>query len=61
MIDAVLLPVGKAGIDRSKLEVIGDVVLAIVDGELTIKTIGGSDDGSPLVIESKKIGGIQPD
>ena len=39
MIDAGLLPGDKAVVDRSKIASIGDIVLAVVDGEFTVKTL----------------------
>jgi len=60
MIDAGLLPGDKAVIDRSKLASVGDIVLAIVDGEFTIKTLGRSSDGSPLLLPANKSGEYKP-
>ena len=60
MIDAGLLPGDKAVIDRSKLASVGDIVLAIVDGEFTIKTLGRSKDGSPLLLPANKSGEYKP-
>ena len=40
MIDVGLLPGDKAVIDRSKLASVGDIILAIVNGEFTIKVLG---------------------
>ena len=39
MIDVGLMPGDKAVIDRSKLASIGDIVLAVIDGEFAIKTL----------------------
>ena len=58
MIDAGLLPGDKAVVDRSKLATVGDIVLAIVDGEFTIKTLGRSKDGSPLLLPANKSGAV---
>ncbi len=60
MTDAGLLPGDKAVIDRSKLAAIGDIVLAIVDGEFTIKTLGRSKDGSPLLLPANSSGEYKP-
>lgn len=46
MIDAGLLPNDKVVVDRSKTAVIGDIVLAVVDGEFTIKYLGQKRDGT---------------
>lgn len=60
MIDAGLLPGDKAVIDRSKLAEIGDIVLAIVDGEFTIKTLARAKDGSPLLLPANNSGDYKP-
>lgn len=60
MIDAGLLPGDKAVVDRSKLASVGDIVLAIVDGEFTIKTLARSKDGSPLLLPANKSGEYKP-
>lgn len=60
MIDAGLLPGDKAVVDRSKLASLGDIVLAIVDGEFTIKTLGRSKDGSPLLLPANMSGEYKP-
>lgn len=60
MIDAGLLPGDKAVIDRSKLAEIGDIVLAIVDGDYTIKMLARSKDGSPLLIPANGSGEYKP-
>jgi DNA polymerase V len=60
MIDAGLLPGDKAVIDRSKLAAIGDIVLAIVDGDYTIKMLARSKDGSPLLIPANGSGEFKP-
>jgi DNA polymerase V len=60
MIDAGLLPGDKAVIDRSKLAEIGDIVLAIVDGEFTIKTLARAKDGSPLLLPANNSGDYTP-
>lgn len=50
MRDAGLLAGDKAVVDRSKLASIGDIVVAIVDGEFTIKTLGKNKQGQPRLI-----------
>lgn len=50
MIDAGLLPGDKAVIDRSKTPVIGDIVVAMVNGEYTIKTLSRNRDGNPRLL-----------
>jgi DNA polymerase V len=60
MIDAGLLPGDKAVVDRSKLAAIGDIVLAMVDGDYTIKTLARSKDGLPLLLPANKSGEYKP-
>lgn len=50
MRDAGLLSGDKVIVDRSKQAAIGDIVLAFVDGEFTIKTLGKSKQGLPRLI-----------
>lgn len=50
MRDAGLLSGDKAIVDRSKQPSIGDIVLAVVDGEFTIKTLGKSKQNLPRLI-----------
>ncbi len=50
MRDAGLLSGDKAVVDRSKQASVGDIVLAIIDGEFTIKTLGKSKQGMPRLI-----------
>lgn len=40
MIDVGLMPGDKVVVDRSRTPAIGNIVLAVVDGEFTIKTLG---------------------
>ena len=54
MLDVGLLPGDKAVVDRSKTPVIGDIVLAVVDGEYTIKTLSRNKDGSPRLIPANE-------
>jgi len=50
MRDAGLLSGDKAVVDRSKQASVGDIVLAIIDGEFTIKTLGKNKQGMPRLI-----------
>jgi DNA polymerase V len=50
MRDAGLLPKDIAIVDRSKSAAIGQIVLAVVDGEFTIKQLGMTEDGQPLLL-----------
>lgn len=50
MKDAGLLSGDKAVVNRAKQASIGDIVLAVIDGEFTIKTLGKSKQGLPRLI-----------
>ena len=50
MINAGLLPGDKAVVDRSKQAKVGNIVMAIVDGDFTIKTLGKSKNGMPRLL-----------
>ena len=60
MIDVGLLPGDKAVVDRSKLASIGDIVLAVLDGEFTIKTLSRSKDGAPKLLPANSTGAYKP-
>lgn len=50
MRDAGLLSGDKAVVDRSRQAAVGDIVMAIIDGEFTIKTLGKTKEGRPRLI-----------
>jgi DNA polymerase V len=50
MRDAGLLPKDIAIVDRSKDAAVGSMVMAIVDGEFTIKFLGLSEEGKPILL-----------
>lgn len=60
MIDAGLLPNDKAVVDRSKQASIGDIVLAVIDGEFTIKTLSRNKDGNPRLLPANSTGAFSP-
>jgi len=60
MIDVGLLPGDKAVVDRSKLASIGDIVLAVLDGEFTIKTLARKKDGRPRLLPANSTGAFSP-
>lgn len=60
MIDVGLLPGDKAVVDRSKIATIGDIVLAIVDNEFTIKTLNRKKDGTPRLLPANSTGAFAP-
>jgi len=59
MIDAGLLPGDKVVVDRSKNARKKDIILAVVDGEFTIKRLGKSPDGRPLLLPENSSGAYQ--
>lgn len=60
MIDVGLLPGDKAVVDRSKRASIGDIVLAVVDGEFTIKTLARTKDGNASLLPANSTGTYSP-
>jgi DNA polymerase V len=60
MIDSGLLPGDKAVVDRSKTASIGDIVLAVVDGEFTIKLLAKTKQGDPRLLPSNQSGEYKP-
>lgn len=60
MMDVGLLPGDKAVVDRSKLASIGDIVLAVIDGEFTIKTLARKKDGTPRLLPANSTGVFNP-
>jgi len=54
MIDIGLLPGDKAVVDRSKIANIGDIVLAVLDGEFTIKTLSRNKNGAVRLLPANK-------
>lgn len=60
MIDAGLLPGDKVVVDRSKNARKNHIVLAVVDGEFTIKRLGKDVNGRPLLIPENSTGAYQP-
>jgi DNA polymerase V len=50
MRDAGLLSGDKAVVDRAKQASVGDIVLAAIDGEFTIKTLGKGKQGRPRLV-----------
>jgi DNA polymerase V len=54
MIDVGLLPGDKAVVDRSKTPNIGNIVLAVINGEFTIKTLAKNKSGAPRLLPANK-------
>lgn len=60
MIEVGLMPGDKAVVDRSKNAKTGDIVLAIVDGEFTIKILNKSKDGAIKLLPANSSGEFKP-
>lgn len=60
MIEAGLMPGDKAVVDKSKMPVVGDIVLAMIDGEFTIKTLAKQKDGRPRLLPANSTGKYTP-
>lgn len=54
MMDVGLLPGDKAVVDRSKNPNVGDIVLAVINGEFTIKTLAKTKAGAPRLLPANK-------
>lgn len=60
MIEAGLMSDDKAVVDRAKTPVVGDIVLAMVNGEFTIKTLGKQKNGDPRLLPANSSGKYHP-
>lgn len=60
MIDVGLLPGDKVVVDRSKAPVIGDIVLAVVDREFTIKILDYGANKMPRLMPANSSGEYRP-
>ena len=60
MIDVGLMPGDVAVIDRSKIASVGDIVLALVDGEFTIKILNRTKDRTPRLLPANSSGVFSP-
>lgn len=60
MMDVGLLPGDKAVVDRSKQPSVGNIVLAVLDGEFTIKTLSRNKDGAVRLLPSNSTGAYKP-
>lgn len=60
MMDAGLLPGDKAVVDRSKTASVGDIVLALLNGEFTIKTLSRHKNGAPRLLPANSSGEYSP-
>lgn len=55
MIDAGIFEGDVAVVDRARLASIGDIVLAVIDGEFTIKNLSQSDEGKPVLLPANPV------
>jgi DNA polymerase V len=60
MIDVGLMPGDKAVVNRSRVASVGDIVLAMIDGEFTIKTLGKTKSGAPRLLPANSSGSYSP-
>jgi len=60
MIDVGLLPGDKAVVDRSKTAKDGSIILAVVNGEFTIKTLSCSKHGTARLLPANSTGAYSP-
>ncbi len=60
MIDVGLLPGDKVVVDRSKTPAIGDIVLAVVDREFTIKILDHGANKMPRLMPANSSGAYRP-
>lgn len=60
MIGVGLMPGDKAVVDKGRVAGVGDIVLAMIDGEFTIKTLAEQPDGSPLLLPANTSGKYTP-
>ncbi len=60
MVDVGLLPKDKAVVDRSKTPTVGDIVLAVVDGEFTVKTLSRAKNGMARLLPANSSGDYKP-
>ena len=60
MIEAGLMPGDKAVVDKGKVPVVGDIVLAMIDGEFTVKTLARQKNGNPKLIPANASGKYVP-
>ena len=60
MIDVGLLPNDKAVVDRSKKPSMGNIVLAVVDGEFTIKILSRNESGVVRLMPANALGSYAP-
>lgn len=60
MIDVGLMPGDKVVVDRAKTPILGDIVLAVVDQEFTIKILGQAANRMPKLMPANSSGAYKP-
>lgn len=60
MIEVGLMPGDKAIVEKGKVAVVGDIVLAMIDGEFTVKTLAKQSDGLPKLLPENSSGRYSP-
>lgn len=60
MIEAGLLPGDKAIVQKRNQAALGDIVLAMIDGEFTVKTLAKQKNGMPKLLPANSSGKYQP-
>lgn len=60
MIEVGLMPGDKAVVEKDKVPAVGDIVLAMIDGEFTVKTLAKQKDGMPKLLPANSSGRYSP-
>ena len=60
MIEVGLMPGDKAVIEKDKVPAVGDIVLAMIDGEFTVKILAKQKDGKPKLLPANSSGKYSP-
>jgi len=56
MIEVGLMPGDKAIVEKDKVAAVGDIVLAMIDGEFTVKILAKQKDGKPKLLPANSSG-----
>lgn len=60
MIDLGILPGDKVVVNRARDPKVGDIIVALLDGEFTIKRLGKSKSGRPILYPHNAASGLKP-
>jgi DNA polymerase V len=60
MIEVGLMPGDKAVVEKDKVAAVGDIVLAMIDGEFTVKILAKQKDGKPKLLPANSSGKYSP-